>query len=394
MLSLSSHLILLQLPLLQAGQLIVVVGISFALITLIASCSRFNKMTQVGEEYLTTTEDYNDFFFIQIALYLSKINRTSSGFILFIVQFQTSSDDPRAVQKKILARLKQITRSTCDKPCLFRDDCVATILDAEESCAEALTRRLTNDLKRLIDPLPEVSALRAGASSFPQNGVNTQAVIDSATNALEQADFKSDFPFQQATAPKGEESPEDETIGELSREDKRSSLDLLTGVLKPEVIGSYMRKYLAEIRQKKGPATLLCIGINRIDDISRLHGEDAADAAIAGVSKIIQELSRDCDLIGRYHRDDFAVLAPCSLEQGKEIALRIRDAVQKASFPSNGKPIKTSISIGVAAHPEQGRILRDLFRGAYAALEKVREWGTSSCLVYDPQKHTLKKGKL
>jgi len=398
MLSLSPHLILMQLPLLQAGQLIVVIGISFAIITLISSTGRFHKMIQFSEEELTSVEDCNDFFFIQVTRYLSKINRTASGFVILVVEFKTDQTEGRPVQEKLLQELKALVRSDCDKVCLFREDCVAAVIDASEDHLADVVERITRDLKQIVTRLPKISAFRAGASCFPLHGLNSQRIIDSATAALEQADFENALPLCIAASPEPEERKEkeestsQEDLGEISREDKNAALDPLTGVLKPESVGSYMRKYLAELRREKKPAALLCIGINRIDSIISLHGETAADEVIAGVSKLVQKLTRNCDLIGRYHRDDFVVMVPCSLEQGEMIALRIRDAVQKEIFRIGGKGIKTSISIGVSAHPEHGRSMRELFRGAYAALEVVRGWNTSSCLIYDPAKHDIKKG--
>jgi diguanylate cyclase (GGDEF)-like protein len=141
---------------------------------------------------------------------------------------------------------------------------------------------------------------------------------------------------------------------------------------------------------KKGQAALLCVGINRIDHIIQLYGEEAADDVIAGVGKILQKLTRDCDLIGRYHRDDFLILARCTLQQGEMIATRLREAVQKEIFISGGKPIKTAVSIGITAHPEHGRTLGDLFSGAYRALEVLRGWNTTACLVYDAAQHAKK----
>ncbi len=396
MLSLSPHLILMQLPLLEAGQLFVVIGISFAIITLISSTARFHKMIQLGEEDLTSVEDCNDFFFIQVTRYLSKINRSSAGFIVFIAQFQSDQTDQRAVQDQMLQELKKITRSSCDKACLFREDCVAAIIDTDDSRAAAVAERMVYDLKKFIKPLPDISAFRAGVSSFPLHGLNTQLIIDTATDALEQADFASPLPLQLAPPPeetgekeKAQEEPDE--IGEISRDDKNAALDPLTGVLKPAAVGSYMRKYLLEIRHKKEPAAILCIGINRIDNVISLHGEAAADSIIGSVGKRLQQLTRDCDLIGRYHRDDFLVLAPCTLEEGEKIALRIREAIQKEVFLFEGKRLKTSVGIGITAHPEHGRNLRDLFGGAYAALEIIRGWNTSSCLVYDPAQHSQKK---
>ena len=122
-----------------------------------------------------------------------------------------------------------------------------------------------------------------------------------------------------------------------------------------------------------------------------MYGEQSADDVIAGVGKVLQRLTRDCDIIGRFHRDDFLVLAPCTLQQGQMIAVRLREAVQKEVFISGGKRIKTSVSIGITAHPEHGRNLRTLFNGAHRALEVVRDWNTTACLVYDPAQHAKKE---
>lgn len=380
-----------QLPLAQAGQLLFVTGISFAVITLISSTCRFHRMIQLSEEALITAEDCNDFFFIQVTRYLSKINRVSSGFGVFIAQFHTEAQDRRHMQEELLSILKKNVRNADDKVCLFRDDCVAAIIDTEESNVPAMAQRMMNDLKKAFAAIPSVNAFRAGVSSFPVHGISTQQIIDTATGALETVSFGSPLPLCVAPSPAGTEGKDpDAEPGALSREDKNTVLDPLTGVLSPAVIGSYMRKYLSEIRHKKQPAALLCVGINRVDQIIKLHGEEAADSVIAGVGQVLQSLTRDCDLIGRYHRDDFLVLAPCTLQQGEMIAIRLRDAVQKEVFMFSGKRIKTAVSVGITAHPEHGRNLRDLFRGAYRALEVIRGWDTTACLVYDPAQHAKK----
>lgn len=381
-----------QLPLAQAGQLLFVTAVVFVVITLICSTYRFHQMIQLGEESLITTEDCNDFFFIQVTRYLSKINRTSSGFGVLIVQFLSGEENKRILQEELLKKLKGILRHANDKTCLFRNDCVAAIIDTEEENVPAAVQRITNELQEALTELPEISALRAGASSFPTHGLNTQILIDTATNALETVHFGSSTPLCMAPSPviETEKKSEAEPVGELSRQDKNATLDSLTGVLSPAVIGSYMRKYLSEIRRRHEPSALLCVGINRIDQIITMHGEPAANDVTAGVSKVLQRLTRDSDLIGRYHRDDFLILAPCTLQQGEQIAIRLRDAVQKEDFISGSKRIKASVSIGITAQPEHGRNLRDLFRCAYRALEIVREWNTSACLVYDPVQHAKK----
>ena len=379
-----------QLPIAQAGQLLLVTGVSFVIIVLVASTYRFHRMIQLGEESLSTPEACNDFFFIQVTRYLSKINRISPGFGILIIQFLTDAPDRRRVQEELLAAIKMILRNTTDKACLFRDDCAAVILDTEEDRVADTAQRITDHLKKSAASIPGLKTFRIGGSIFPAHGLTTQTLIDCATDALETADFDADSPLCVASPEKSlPEEPENTPpiAGELGRQEKNTALDPLTGVLNPSVIGSYMRKYLADLRHTKQPAAVLCIGINHMDQIIGLHGEASADDVIAGVSRILQRLTRDCDLIGRYHRDDFLILAPCTLQQGERIATRLREAVQKETFLSQKKRIKASVSIGITAFPEHGRNLRDLFRGAYQSLETVRGWNTSACLVYDPSQH-------
>jgi diguanylate cyclase (GGDEF)-like protein len=381
-----------QLPMAQAGQLLLVTGIAFIVITLIASTYRFHRMIQLDESALPTAEDCNDFFFIQVTRYLSKINRSSSGFGVLIIQFLSdASTQQRPVQEALLHRLQNEFRHTCDKVCLFRDDCVAVIIDTEEEQVPAAVERIVDTLSRIRPEIPGMGLFRAGASRFPMHGLNSRLIIDIAAEAMEAADFGNQ-PLHLAPPPKDETENDgkEEPVGELSKDDKSSAIDPLTGVLKPAVVGSYLRKYLAELRRRKEPTSLFCINISRVNRIIELHGPDAADDVTAGVSRIIQKLTRDSDLIGRYQQYDFLLLAPCTLPQAEQIAQRLRDAVQKEVFISQGKRIKAVLSVGIAAYPEHGRLLRDLFRGAFRALEVIQEWNTAACLVYDPKQHMKK----
>lgn len=382
-----------KLPVADAGQLLLVTGIAFAIITLIASTYRFHSMIQLDKGDLLTVEDCNNFFFINVTRYLSKINRVSPGFGVMCIQLQSETRPLRPAQEDLMNLLNGLIREECDKACLFREDCVALIIDTEEDRVVQAAERIAQELSEKISKIPAITAFRTGVSAFPMNGLSSQAIIDAATTAMDNSRFGLNGSVDAAPPSEDVDLPEkeQEETRELTQEDKRSAIDSLTGVLKAEVIGSYMRKYLAEIRMKKNPASVLCVGINQIDNITLLQGEDAANAVIAGVAGVIKQLTRESDLIGRYQRDDFLVLAPCSMEQGERIAVRLREAVQKEVILFNGRPIRTTISVGVSSHPEHGRTLRELFAGAHTALDVIRGWNTSSCLVYDPSKHNRKQ---
>lgn len=380
-----------QLPVSETGQLLLVTGVAFIVITLITSTYRFHRLIQLDNTSLETEESCNNFFFVQTTRYLSKINRTSSGFGLFIIQFQIESPNSRAVQENVLNTVLPLIRRAEDKACLYRSDCIGIIIDTEDERVADVAKRLEPDLQNVLSSIKEITSCRGAVSRFPTHGLTTRHVVGTAEETLEKTAYSETLQIIPAPEPEKPEMEEHrEPVSELSKEDKNPALDPLTGVLKPAVIGSYMRKYLAELRRKKESGTLLCVGVNRIDQIINLHGEAAADDVIAGVSKIIQRLTRDSDLIGRYHREDFLVLAPCTLQEGEKIAERLRKAVQKETFLSSGKRIKAPVSIGISSYPEHGRLLRDLFRKSHRALEVIREWNTTACLVYDPAQHEKK----
>jgi len=378
-----------QIPLGNAGQILLVTGISFAVITLITSTYRFHRMIQLEESDLATIENLNDFFFIQITRYLSKINRKSTAFGIVIFQFETEEAEKRPVQEVLLEQFKSRVREETDKLCLFREDCIGLIIDADESDLPAVTDRLKTKAARVLDTVPEIVLLRGGAGYFPAHGITTQGIINAAVTAMEKSPFQTPPTIHTAEVevPEEEKKETPEKIGELTREDRGSALDPLTGVLKAGVLGSYMRKYLAEMRRKKEPVTMLCVGISRIEHIEKLHGAEAVDAVIAGISRILQRLTRESDLIGRYQPHEFMVMCPCTIEQGENIAVRLRNAVRSETFQVDSKRIKTQISIGLAVCPEHGRNLPALFKASYRALEVLSEWDTASSLVYNPEKH-------
>jgi diguanylate cyclase (GGDEF)-like protein len=380
----------LQLLLPQAGQLLLVMGIAFATITLIRSAVRFQRLIEMDDEELNTTEDRNQFFFIQVARFLSRINRKSTGFGILIVQFQSDASTRQPAQEKLLRCIQRLTRDATDTTCLFNDDCVAAILDTEDEDLPTAAKRIIKNLQSAAASIPEITGLRAGCSGYPAHGRKSSILIEAASSALEKASFDAALPLQLEEAPDAPDAPTEEDTETDSTHSKNSNLDPLTGVLKPEAIGSFMRKYLADLRYKKEPAAVLCIGINNIENMISLHDEETADAVIAGVSEVLQRLTRSSDLIGRFKRDDFVILATCTLEQGEIIATRLREAVLKEAILFEGKHLKTSISVGISGHPEHGRALRLLFEGAQTALNVIRSWETSSCLTYDPSQHNPK----
>ncbi len=359
------------------AQLLLVIVVSFTFITWVVSANRYHNLTELTNNDLPTNKDRSDFFSLQVAHYLNKTSHASPHFIVMVLQLQIDASEKHSAQNKAFQAIQPVLRKKEDKACLLHDDCIGILFNADEGETHAIARRMTHDLTRIIKTIPEISAFRSGIASFPLHGQLSEQIIDTATNALQQVSFESEHPIRIAPSPK--EKPEKEQrkthpqkLGKSIRQGKMSAIDPLTGVLTQDAIGPYFRKHLLDIRWQREPAAVLCIGIDHIENLIQLYGKESTDTVIAGVSRIIQDSTREIDLIGRYHRSEFLVLAVCTQEQSKKIGLRICNAVQKETFLTKEKHIKTSTSFGIANHPEHGHTLRSLCKKAHHTLKIIQ----------------------
>jgi diguanylate cyclase (GGDEF)-like protein len=87
----------------------------------------------------------------------------------------------------------------------------------------------------------------------------------------------------------------------------------------------------------------------------------------------------------RYGGDEFIVLLPETPLQGAlEVAERIRTAISGTPLALEGKSVVSSVSIGVACFPEDGRSLDALAARADRALYQAKQKGRNCVMRYRP----------
>jgi diguanylate cyclase (GGDEF)-like protein len=421
-------------------------AISFAVILLVSSFYRFQHIVKMAEDKdpdemgVATT----DVLRVHLARYLAGGARQGRSFSLSLIQINNPSVEV-GVNSPILQSIKGAVR-TDDVSCVYSENAVALVMEIEPDDTASTVARVLN---RIALDCPDISkdALRVGVSSYPGHGLAGNQLIKVAAEALEQtqadqpifipeiievdedddeaddvadetdgtvdetdgvADETGDVepvhdeavaPDDDTDAPDDERADEEEDGRDGKDEDedaqgkswasrrRTAMLDELTGVLKPSAVSSYMQRMMNDIRQKRKKSALFCIGVNNMDHIARVHGEEAVDAVLVGVSKVLQDHLRSTDLIGRHERFAFLILAQISLEDAEIIGKRISTVVQQSAFTSAGKKIKTTISLGVAAYPEHGRNLHLLYKAGQKVLDYNRLNDIRAYAVYDPAIH-------
>ncbi|WP_372795675.1 diguanylate cyclase domain-containing protein [Pontiella sp.] len=379
----------------------VAIAFSFITITLIASYYRFQNIVQQAEE--TNPDEMgasaSDVLRVQLARYLAGCARRGTSFSIALIRQQKQEAAVR-MDSPIVTSIKQAARRD-DVVCLYDDQTAVLLLESEPEDGVNILTRITDTL----GPLFEGGCV--GIASYPGHGLSGKDLMAVAQDALdrtspeepivlpeiEDLDEDEDVEEPEAVAEEQEEAaeseePQDEEGSRGWREKRKNSmLDELTGVLKPSAISAYMQRQMSEIRRKKEPAALFCIGVNNMEHIARFHGDDAADDVMAGVSQVLQDNLRADDLIGRHEKYAYLVLAECSLDEAEIIGKRITTLVQQAQFESEQKKLKTTITLGVATFPEHGRNLHQLYLAGQRVLDHSRANDIRAYAVYDPEIH-------
>jgi len=132
------------------------------------------------------------------------------------------------------------------------------------------------------------------------------------------------------------------------------------------------------------PLSLLMIDLDLLRDINNSYGHLAGDAVLHGIADVFRKELRTYDVPARFGGEEFCILLPeTSRESAVEIAERIRRAVAGREFvvDTSLEPIHATISIGVAAFPNDGKNAKELIHQADLAVYGAKLHGRNRVLA-------------
>jgi diguanylate cyclase (GGDEF)-like protein len=167
------------------------------------------------------------------------------------------------------------------------------------------------------------------------------------------------------------------TLRERNRELHELSItDSLTGLYNRKHLMEVLTKEVARAERYQRPLAVLMIDVDHFKLYNDTCGHLAGDEVLRNIAAIFRGCLRESDCVGRYGGEEFLIILPETVaDDAWRIADRIRSRLAEEDFPTDSKPVKITISGGIATFPGNGRSPESLLKSADAALYQAKNHG-------------------
>ena len=156
-----------------------------------------------------------------------------------------------------------------------------------------------------------------------------------------------------------------------------AATDGLTGLWNHRRMYDMLRSELRRAVRYHRTVSILMMDVDSFKTFNDAYGHPKGDQLLRTVARILQHSVRGVDHVGRYGGEEFLVILP---ETGKDdacrLAERIRSEIEENAYLFiDGRPIRRTISIGVASYPEDALNPDELVQRADEALYHAKRSG-------------------
>jgi len=166
----------------------------------------------------------------------------------------------------------------------------------------------------------------------------------------------------------------------LHQEAQRLSItDGLTGLWNYRYLSMALAREVERAVRFGRPLSTLMLDLDRFKEVNDSYGHQRGDAVLIEVATRVKSMIREVDVLARYGGEELVLVLPETDREGAEaIAARVREVVRATPFGgANDLPVRVTISIGIAVHPDHGgsgaALLRNSDEALYAAKRAGRD---------------------
>lgn len=149
-----------------------------------------------------------------------------------------------------------------------------------------------------------------------------------------------------------------------------ADVDVKTGLNNSRHFERVMEDELAHSHRMHRPLALLFADLDHFKKVNDQYGHVAGDAVLRGVSGLMLGMMRKGDIVARFGGEEFVAMLPgTDAREATYLAERVRAAVEAHEFDiDDGRTVRCTVSIGVAAYPDHGDDMASLLRRADTAM--------------------------
>ena len=128
-----------------------------------------------------------------------------------------------------------------------------------------------------------------------------------------------------------------------------SKEDFLTTVSTKRALSEELKRAEEGYVRYKIDYSVCFIDLDHFKTVNDTFGHEAGDVILKTVGKILQKITRQVDIVGRYGGEEFLVILPSTpLEQGVAFAQKVRQSIEKFKFIYKNERIPVTVSCGVS----------------------------------------------
>ncbi len=166
----------------------------------------------------------------------------------------------------------------------------------------------------------------------------------------------------------------------------QSIRDPLTGLFNRRHFEEALQREVRRARRRRAPLGVVMIDIDRFKQFNDTFGHEAGDELLRAFGELLRGRVRSGDVPCRYGGEELALLLPdASLDTTRDRAEVLREATEALQVMYRGRPLgPITVSLGVAAFPDQGADGISVLRAADTALYQSKTAGRNRVTVASP----------